>query len=196
MKKRRISFLAWHNYSQIIVLSEKNVVYGSLLIDCDSPNLLETKGINVEVKNVDSVQNMPKEIRNSKPWRKFRKSRFSSLSNEYYLVLTIVFVFLGPAVWPSVWFVRWTNSYSTRAYYTQQTWQCKGGSQGKTGLFVFSLLFSSTSVFFLLAFRLSSSSLLFLCGMAWKTSFTMRRISILSSQLWFCLLAWKICHST
>ena len=81
-------------------------MYGSLLIDCDSPNLLETKGINVEVKNVDSVQNMPKEIRNSKPWRKFRKSRFSSLSNEYYLVLTIVFVFLGPAVWPSVWFVR------------------------------------------------------------------------------------------
>lgn len=62
MKKRRISFLAWHNYSQIIVLSEKNVVYGSLLIDCDAPNLLETKGINVEVKNVDSVQNMPKEI--------------------------------------------------------------------------------------------------------------------------------------
>ena len=67
MKKRRISFLTWHNYSQIIVLSQKNVVYGSLLIDCDAPNLLETKGINVEVKNVDSVQNMPKEIRNSKP---------------------------------------------------------------------------------------------------------------------------------
>ena len=109
----------------------------------------------------DSVQNMPKEIRNSKPYRKFRKSRFSSLSNEYYLVLKIVFVFLGPAVWPSVWFVRWTNSYSTRAYYTQQTWQCKGGSQGKTGLFVFSRLFSSSSVFFLLAFRLSPSSLLF-----------------------------------
>lgn len=77
-------------------------MYGSLLIDCDSPNLLETKGINV----MDSVQNMPKEIRNSKPWRKFRKSRFSSLSNDYYPVLNIVFVFLGPAVWPSVWFVR------------------------------------------------------------------------------------------
>ena len=42
-------------------------MYGSLLTDCDAPNLLETKGINVEVKNVDSVQNMPKEIRNSKP---------------------------------------------------------------------------------------------------------------------------------
>ena len=105
------------------------------------------------------------------------------------------FIFLGPAVWPSVWFVRWTNSYSTRAYYTQQTWQCKGGSQGKTGLFVFSLLFSSSSVFFLLAFRLSPS-LLFLCGMAWKTSFTIRRISILSSQLSLCLLALRICDST
>ena len=81
-------------------------MYGSLLIDCDAPNLLETKGINVEVKNVDSVQNMPKEMRNSKPWAKFRKSRFSSLSNEYYPVLKIVFVFLGPGVWPSVWFVR------------------------------------------------------------------------------------------
>ena len=59
-------------------------MYGSLLIDCDSPNLLETKGINFEVKNMDSVQNMPKEMRNSKPWGKFRKARFSSLSNEYY----------------------------------------------------------------------------------------------------------------
>lgn len=167
-------------------------MYGSLLIDCDSPNLLETKGIKV----VDSVQNMSKEIRNSKPWRKFRKSRFSSLSNEYYPVLKIVFVFLGPAVWPSVWFVRWTNPYSTRAYYTQQTWQCKGGSQGKTGWFVFSLLFSSPSVFFLLAFRLSPSSLLFLCGMAWKTNFTVRRMSMLSSQLWLCLLAWGICDGT
>ena len=38
-------------------------MYGSLLIDCDSPNLLETKGINFEVKNMDSVQNMPKEMR-------------------------------------------------------------------------------------------------------------------------------------
>ena len=44
-------------------------MYGSLLIDCDSPNLLETKGINVAVKNMDSVQNMPKEIRNVKPER-------------------------------------------------------------------------------------------------------------------------------
>lgn len=123
------------------------------------------------------------------------KVKVSSLSNKYYSVLKIVFVFLGPAVWPSVGFVRWTNSYSTRAYYTQQTWQCKGGSQGKTGLFVFSLLFSSSSVFFLLAFRLSPS-LLFLCGMAWKTSFTIRRISILSSQLSLCLLALRICDST
>lgn len=81
-------------------------MHGSLLIDCDSPDPSGKKGINVEVKNMDSVQNMPKEIRNSKPWRKFRKSRFSSLSNEYYPVLKIVFVFLGPAVWASVWFVR------------------------------------------------------------------------------------------
>ena len=44
-------------------------MYGSLLIDCDSPDLLETKGINVAVKNMDSVQNMPKEIRNAKPGR-------------------------------------------------------------------------------------------------------------------------------
>lgn len=126
----------------------------------------------------------------------FESQGFLRFSNEYYLVLKIVFVFLGPAVWPSVWFVRWTNSYSTRAYYTQQTWQCKGGSQGKTGLFVFSLLFSSSSVFFLLAFRLSPSSLLFLCGITRKTSFTIRRISILSSQFWLCLLAWGICDST
>jgi len=81
-------------------------MYGSLLIDCNSSNPFETKGMNVEVKNMCSVQNMPKEIRNSKPWGKFRKSRFSSLSNEYYLVLKTVFVFPGPAVWPSVWFVR------------------------------------------------------------------------------------------
>ena len=65
-------------------------MYISLLIDDDFPISLETKGINVEVKNMDSVQNIPKEIRNSKPWRKFRKSRFSSLSNEYYPVLKIV----------------------------------------------------------------------------------------------------------
>lgn len=74
MQRLRISFLALHKYSQlnhyeIILLSEKNVVYGSLLIDCDSPNLLQTKGINVAVKNMDSVQNMPKEIRNAKPGR-------------------------------------------------------------------------------------------------------------------------------
>lgn len=41
-------------------------MYGSLLIDCDSPNPFKTKGMNVEVKNVDSVQNMPKEMRNAK----------------------------------------------------------------------------------------------------------------------------------
>lgn len=133
-------------------------MYGSLLIDCDSSNLLETKGINV----MDSVQNMPKEIRNLKPWRKFRKSTFSSLSNDYYPVLKIVFVFLGPAVWPSVWFVRWTNSYSTRAYYTQQTWQCKGGSQGKTGLFFFPSLF-----FFVCLFLARFSSLPFFSSFFW-----------------------------
>ena len=104
--------------------------------------------------------------------------KVSSLCNKYYPVLKTVFVSLGPAVWPSVWFVRWTNSSSTRAYYTQQTWQCKGGSQGKTGLFVLFFLLFSSSVFFLPAFRLSPSSLLFFFyGMALKTSFTMRRIS-------------------